>query len=330
MHLQSTPHFSALTNDFHAAFLEFVGTFLFLLLGLGGIQTAQTLSVLDTVSTSDTQRFLYISTSMGLSLLVSAWLFLRITGGVFNPNVSLSLMLVGAIRPVRCVLFCVAQLVGGIAAAAVVRGLTDGSLRVNTALAPQTSPAEGVFIEMFITSALVLSVLMLATERHQATPFAPVGIGLTLFSGHLFAVYYTGASMNTARSFGPAVVTGFPDPHHWVYWVGPLLGSLLGSGFYSLLKHYRNWVLVMDERTDGVSESPRPKIEHFSSQHNTVSPRKNGFDALSPEKGPMGSSSSTVSTVAPSLDEPRHHGRSLLEIRNGASGIGVESDKCPV
>ncbi len=84
--------------------------------------------------------------------------------------------------------------------------MTDGYC--STALAPQTSPAEGVFIEMFITSALVLSVLMLATERHQATPFAPVGhhrllyypsvgplfssqvgIGLTLFSGHLCVVY---------------------------------------------------------------------------------------------------------------------------------------------
>ncbi|KAF7422701.1 hypothetical protein PC9H_010857 [Pleurotus ostreatus] len=244
MHLQSSSHFSTLTNDFHAAFLEFVGTFLFLLLGLGGIQTAQTLSVLDTSAASDTQRYLYISTSMGLSLLVSAWPFLRITGGVFNPNISLSLMLVGAIRPVRCALFCIAQLAGGIAAAAVVLGLTDGTLRVNTTLSPRTSPAEGVFIEMFITAALVLSVLMLATEKHQATSFAPVGVGLTLFSGHLFAVYYTGASMNTARSFGPAVVTGFPDSHHWVYWVGPLLGSLLGSGFYTLLKQYVPWLLI--------------------------------------------------------------------------------------
>ncbi|KDQ24900.1 hypothetical protein PLEOSDRAFT_1078869 [Pleurotus ostreatus PC15] len=185
---------------------------------------------------SDTQRYLYISTSMGFSLLVSAWLFFRITGGLFNPNVSLSLMLVGAIRPVRCAMYCIAQLAGAIAAAAVVRGLTEGRLRVNTALGPRTSPAQGVFIEMFITAALVVSVLMLAAEKHQATPFAPIGIGLTLFSGHLFAVYYTGAAMNTARSFGPAVVTGFPDSHHWVYWLGPFLGSLLGSAFYGLLK----------------------------------------------------------------------------------------------
>jgi len=49
--------------------------------------------------------------------------------------------------------------------------------------------------------------------------------------------------MNTARAFGPAVVTGFPYDKHWVYWVGPFLGSLLAAGFYTLLKHYNYWRL---------------------------------------------------------------------------------------
>ena len=76
--------------------------------------------------------------------------------------------------------------------------------------------AQGVFIEMFITAALCLSVLMLGAEKHQATPFAPVGVGLTLFACHLWAVFYTGAAMNSARSFGPAAVTGFKDGQHWI------------------------------------------------------------------------------------------------------------------
>ncbi|KAG9017726.1 hypothetical protein FRB93_004537 [Tulasnella sp. JGI-2019a] len=93
---------------------------------------------------------------------------------------------------------------------------------------------------MFITAALVLAVLMLAAEKHRATPFAPIGVGLTLFACHLFAVIFTGASMNTARSFGPAVVSGFPKAH-WVYWVGPFLGSLLATFFYSVLKYIKYW-----------------------------------------------------------------------------------------
>jgi aquaporin related protein len=67
---------------------------------------------------------------MGFSLLVSAWLFFRVTGGLFNPNVSLGLVLVGVIQPVRFVLYCIAQLIGAIVGAALVYGLTPGPLSV--------------------------------------------------------------------------------------------------------------------------------------------------------------------------------------------------------
>ncbi|KAG2086728.1 aquaporin-like protein [Suillus cothurnatus] len=187
------------------------------------------------VSGTTIEHVMYIATSMGLSLLVSAWLFYRIMGGLFNPNITLALFLVGLMNPVRFVLFCIAQLVGAIAASALLFALTPGPLYgINS--------FQGVFIEMFLAATLALAVLMLAAEKSQVTPFAPIGIGLTLFVGHLWAVFYTCASMNTARSFGPAVVTGFPYSDHWVYWVGPFLGSLLGAAFYSMLKwiHYQD------------------------------------------------------------------------------------------
>lgn len=67
---------------------------------------------------------------MGFSLLVSAWLFFRITGGLFNPNVSLALLLVGVIKPVRFVLYCIAQLLGAIAGSALLLALTSKNLSV--------------------------------------------------------------------------------------------------------------------------------------------------------------------------------------------------------
>jgi len=99
-----------------------------------------------------------------------------------------------------------------------------------------------------------------------------VGIGLTLFACHLWAVFYTGAAMNTARSFGPAAVTGFPYPKHWVYWVGPFLGSILGAGFYSLLKHYRYWKLNPDQATVDTRKSPEDPIDAAKSivRSNTI------------------------------------------------------------
>ncbi|KAJ3555344.1 hypothetical protein NM688_g2627 [Phlebia brevispora] len=236
--------FANIREDIHAALLEFCGTTVFLTLAFGGVQASGAEAASTGSSPTSVERIMYAATSFGLSLLISAWLFFRVTGGLFNPNVSLALLLTGVIEPVRFVLYCIAQLVGGIAAAALVLGLTPGPVSYNTKLAPGVNPAQGVFIEAFITATLCLAVLMLAAEKHIATPFAPVGIGLTLFVCHLFAIYYTGCGMNTARSFGPAVVTGFPYGTHWVspkYWVGPGIGSLIAVGFYSVLKHYRYW-----------------------------------------------------------------------------------------
>ena len=77
---------------------------------------------------------------------------------------------------------------------------------------------------------------MLAGEKHRATFIAPVGIGLALFISELVAVYYTGGSLNPARSFAPCAVTHDFDSEHWIYWLGPFIGVLLAVGFYKLNK----------------------------------------------------------------------------------------------
>jgi aquaporin related protein len=81
----------------------------------------------------------------------------------------------------RGLLLLPAELLGGIAAAALVRCMFPGPLSVNTLLSNGTTPAQGVFIEMFLTALLVFTILMLAAEKHYATFMAPVGIGLALF-----------------------------------------------------------------------------------------------------------------------------------------------------
>ena len=148
---------------------------------------------------------------------------------------TLALLLVGAIKPLRAILVFVAQLVGGIAAAAVVDAITPGSLSVSTKLAPEMNVAQGLFLEMFLTSLLILVILMVAVEKHKSTYLAPIAIGVALFVGHIAGVHWTGASLNPARSFGPEVIAGFQG-YDWIYWVGPFLGSLLAFGFYRLMK----------------------------------------------------------------------------------------------
>lgn len=75
----------------------------------------------------------------------------------------------------------------------------------------------GLFIETILTAQLVLTVYMVAVEKHKSTFLAPLAIGLTLFTAHLAGIHFTGASLNPARSFGPDLVTmNFPS-YHWIY-----------------------------------------------------------------------------------------------------------------
>ncbi|KAL8948569.1 MAG: hypothetical protein Q9222_005255 [Ikaeria aurantiellina] len=127
-------------------------------------------------------------------------------------------------------------MLGGIVSAAVVQVLFPGPLNVRTALSPGTSISRGLFIEMFLTAQLVFTIFMLAAEKHKATFIAPVGIGLSLFIAELAGVFYTGGSLNPARTFGPCVVLHSFYHYHWVYWLGPVLGALLASAFYKFIK----------------------------------------------------------------------------------------------
>ncbi|KAL9102035.1 MAG: hypothetical protein Q9163_002768 [Psora crenata] len=227
-------------NHFVAMCGEFAGTFLFLFFAFSGTQVAntQTQSATDTTisQAANPAQLLYISLCFGFSLAVNAWVFFRISGGLFNPAVTLGMCLVGALPYIRGVLLLITQILGAIASAGVVSALFPGPLNVRTTLGGGSSIVQGLFIEMFLTAQLVFTIFMLAAEKHKATFIAPIGIGLSLFIAELTGVFYTGGSVNPARSFGPCVVLGTFDGHHWIYWVGPMLGTLLASGFYKFIK----------------------------------------------------------------------------------------------
>ncbi|KAK7953570.1 hypothetical protein PG988_014264 [Apiospora saccharicola] len=215
-----------LKNHLVAMLSEFVGTFMFLFFAFGGTNAVNTAPTKDEPLNANPAKLLYISLCFGMSLMVNAWVFFRISGGLFNPAVTLGMMLVGALNYVRGFLIIISQILGGIAASA------------------------GMFIEMFLTAELVFAIFMLAAEKHKATFIAPVGIGISLFIAELLGVYYTGGSVNPARSFGPCVVLGSFSDYHWIYWVGPILGSLLASGFYLLVKALEYETVNPDQDTN--------------------------------------------------------------------------------
>ncbi|KAK5133471.1 hypothetical protein LTR08_007713 [Meristemomyces frigidus] len=204
-------------NHFIAMAGEFAGTFLFLFFAFAATQVANASnaggdSASGTLSqVPNANSLMYISLAFGFSLAVNAWVFFRISGGLFNPAVTLGMALIGAVTWTRAGLIFIAQILGAIAASGVVYGLYPGPMNVSTGLAGGTTIVQGLFIEMFLTTLLVFTIFMLAAEKHKG-------------------------SLNPARSFGPAVVLGKFPGYHWIYWLGPFLGSLLAVAFYRFVK----------------------------------------------------------------------------------------------
>ncbi|KAK8068804.1 aquaporin-like protein [Apiospora phragmitis] len=230
-------------NLFVAALGEWVGTTMFLFFAFAGTQVANAGSKTPAAATTtnatagfDPVVMLYIAVSFGFSLMVNVWIFFRISGGLFNPAVTLALWAVRAVSAKRAIVLFLSQIVGSITASALVLALFPTQFNVRTTLSEGTSLPQGVFIEAFMTAELVFTILMLAKEKHKSTFIAPVGIGLALFVAELVGVYYTGGSLNPARSLGPCIVTGEFDQEHWVYWVGPGIGALIAIGFYQFIK----------------------------------------------------------------------------------------------
>lgn len=151
-------------------------------------------------------------------------------------QVTLALLLTRDLDPIRALLIFIGQITGACFASYLVSVMLPTGLNVQTTLGAGTTIAQGLWIEALCTFGLVFTIIMLAKEKHSATFIAPLGIGMSLFIGELVAVYYTGGSLNPARSFGPAAVAHNFLNTQWIYWVGPAIGSLLAFAFFRLMK----------------------------------------------------------------------------------------------
>lgn len=142
-----------------------------------------------------------------------------------------------------------------------------GPLVVVSRKSPNVSDIQGIFIEAFGTFLLIFVILMLAAEKHETTPLAPVGIGITLFVAELGCVLYTGGALNPARALGPSIIDGDFPAHHYIYWyvascsmwcdtdedrVGPGLGALMASGYYALNRATKYWEVNPGQDSRGV------------------------------------------------------------------------------
>lgn len=243
-------------NHFIAAYGEFCGTFMFLWCAYVICNTANHDVSLkfDDANKYDSHpgQLIMIAIGFGWSLMFAVWAFAPVCSAAFNPAVSLTLCLARAITPTRMIVHWVAQIVGGMAAGGAASGMTAGSVKFTNALGLGTSRTRGLFLEMFGTAILCLTVLMTAVEKRETNFMAAMPIGVSLFIAHVALTALTGTGVNPARSFGAAVAARHFPHYHWIYWIGPGLGAFLAWSVWQILQwlDYSKYVAEEAEKQD--------------------------------------------------------------------------------
>lgn len=209
-----------------AGVAEFLGTFLLVFAGPGAV-------VIDRVSGGEVTS-LGVGLAFGLAVAAAIVIFGPISGAHINPAVSLALASQGRLVWRAVPVFVVSQLAGAVCASAFHRALF-GNVAGLGATIPTTGIADAFLLELVLTFFLVLVVLTVATERRMDPRLAAAAVGSYVALAASFAGPIAGASMNPARSFGPALLSG-EWYGHWVYWAAPLLGALAAAGVFRLLR----------------------------------------------------------------------------------------------
>ena len=200
-------------------FAELLGTFLFIMIGYASVAAFNN-------TTPPTAGLLVVPFSFGLGLLAAIYAFGHVSGGHYNPAVTVAMVLDKRTTPIDAVGYIIAQVIGAIGAAGVIY-LTVSQAAVSagrTVPGPGISDTSALILETIFT-AIFLIVILTASKR--AGSFAGVAIALTLVAIHFGIATLTGSSVNPARSIGSAVIGG-DLTSLWIYLVGPTIGGIIG------------------------------------------------------------------------------------------------------
>jgi len=213
---------------------EFLGTFWLVLGGCGSAVLAAKFPEIGI-------GLVGVALAFGLTVVTMAYAVGHISGGHFNPAVTVGLFAGGRTRAGELLPYILAQLAGAIVAASVLYVIASGKAGFDLAGGfasngyGEHSPGgyslvSGLVIELVLTAGF-LFVIMGVTDTRAPSGFAPLAIGLTLTLIHLISIPVTNTSVNPARSTGPALlVGGWALAQLWLFWLAPILGGILGGG----------------------------------------------------------------------------------------------------
>ncbi|KNC10695.1 porin [Pantoea sp. RIT-PI-b] len=219
---------------------ETLGTFVLVLGGCGSAVLAAAFPELGI-------GFAGVALAFGLTVLVMAFAVGHISGGHFNPAVTIGLTVGGRFPVSQVVPYIIAQLVGAIAAAGVLYLIASGKAGFDAAASGfasngygEHSPGgfsltAGMITELVLT-AVFLIVIMGSTDKRAPAGFAPIAIGLALTLIHLVSIPVTNTSVNPARSTGVAIFQGgWALDQLWMFWLLPIIGAAIGGAIYRFL-----------------------------------------------------------------------------------------------
>jgi MIP family channel proteins len=224
---------------------EFVGAFTLVFIGGGaGI-----------IAGSD---LVAVALANGLAIGVMVTNLGHISGGHFNPAITIAFLATRRIKVSLAGLYVIAQLAGATAAALILRWIWGDHLFLRAVPnSPFVNDGKSVVIELVLTFFLAWAVWATAVDPRGAfKAVAGLAIGLTITADVLMGGTLTGAAMNPARAFGPELVSGFWGDA-WIYWVGPILGALFAAFAYDWLYLRPVELAVVGTPESGVDE-PRP------------------------------------------------------------------------
>jgi MIP family channel proteins len=222
------PKGDTVNKKFRPMLAELVGTFIFVFIGAG--------SIITDAYTRGSLGLLGIAIAHGLMLSIMVSAFMAVSGGQFNPAVSVGLWVAKKQDTESMIALIISQLVGATLAGFVLRSLFSPELWMpvhlgTPAIAVGINPLTAFGIEAMLTFILMTAVLGTAVDS-RAPKIGGFGIGLAVTAAILVGGPLTGASMNPARSFGPALAAGFWE-FHWLYWIGPVVGASAAAWLYN-------------------------------------------------------------------------------------------------
>lgn len=153
------------------------------------------------------------------------------SGAQVNPAVTIGLLVARKIKGKEAAVYIIAQLIGAVIAAAVVYSIFGSEMSASVTLPFEDNVVRALILETVMTFTLVYVVLATTSRNFKIVPLAGVAIGFTLGFNVMFGAAITGGSLNPARSFGPALITGNFE-YNWIYWVAPIIGGLIAAGVY--------------------------------------------------------------------------------------------------